>query len=303
MVYDLIIIGSDAAGLTAGLYAGRKKLNTVILTKKLGGQSLYTDRIENFPGFLTIAGAELVSKIKEQVDKFGVAIEEGKEVIGFAKDGQFFIIKTSEDAYRAKAIIVATGSHWRSLGVPGEKEYMGKGVSICAICDAPFYKDKDVAVVGGGNSAFESAQDLLDYANKIYLLQHRDKFIGDKSVQTVLEKSGKVEFITNAETREIVGAKTVESLVYEDLLSQQKKELKVDGVFVNIGLIPNSAFAENFLKLNERKEIVIDPKTNSTSVEGVFAAGDVTDIKYKQFVVAAAEGAKAALSAFKYLRN
>jgi thioredoxin-disulfide reductase len=309
MIYDLIIIGADAAGLSAGIYAGRKKLNTIILTKKLGGQSLLTDNIENYPGFLEISGVELVSKMKKQVEKFGVPIKEGEEVLEIrfhtasAVNRISFVVKTKEKEHRAKSDLVATGMRRRPLNVPVENEFMGKGVSVCTICDAPFFVGKDVAVIGGGNSAFESAYDLLKYADKIYLLQHNDKFKADKALYERVKQSNRVEFLTNAEIQEIKGLKMVEEMVYEDIKSGQTKKLKVSGVFINIGQIPNSSFVENFLELNEYKEIVIDLKTNASSVPGVFAAGDVTEVKYKQSIVAAAEGVKAALSAFEYLRN
>lgn len=295
MIYDLIIIGADAAGLTAGIYAGRKKVNTLILAKKIGGQSLLTDGIENYPGFLKISGLELISKLKEQVKKFEVPIKEG-EVVAISGEIDNFAVKTEREEHKAKKIIIASGSRWKPLNVPGEKEFMGKGVSICAICDAPFFSGKDVAVIGGGNSALESARDLLKYADKIYVLQHSEKFKGDKALFEELRKEDKIEFFTNAETREIRGSNFVESLIYQDLETKKEKELKVSGVFISIGRIPNSSFVDGFVELNEYKEIIVDPRTNATSVPGVFAAGDVSDIKFKQFVVAAAEGAKSALS-------
>jgi len=303
MIYDLIIIGADSAGLSAGIYAGRKKMNTLILSEKLGGQSLYTDSIENYPGFLKISGAELISKFKKQADSFGTIIREGEKVSSVSKDGDNFLIKTDKNEYNAKSVIVATGRTWRKLGVPGETELMSKGVSVCAICDAPFFAGKEVAVIGGGNSAFDSAYDLLGYASKIYVVYYREKFKGDEDMYNKLKESGKVKFVINADTKEIKGDKFVESLVYEDINTKEKKELKVGGVFVNIGQIPNSSFVENFVDLNEYKEIKINPKTNETSVKGIFAAGDVTDVLYKQSIVAAAEGAKATLSVYEFLKS
>ena len=301
-IYDLIIIGADAAGLTAGIYAGRKKVNALILSKKIGGQSMLTDSMENYPGFLKISGLELVGRLKEQVDKFEVPIKE-EEVFSVSGDAGNFSVKTKNGEYAAKKIIIATGSKWRPLNVPGEEKFMGKGVSVCTICDAPFYSGKDVAVIGGGNSALESAFDLLKYANKIYILQHREKFIGDEILFEKLKKESKVELLTSAEIKEIKGDKFVEGLVYEDLKEGKTKMLNVNGVFVNIGRIPNTSFLGGFVELNEYGEIVIDFKTNKTSRPGVYATGDVTDTKYKQFVVAAAEGAKAALSATDSLMN
>ncbi len=319
MFYDIIIIGADAAGLTAGIYAGRKKMNAIILTKKVGGQTFYSSNIENYPGFSSIFGVELISKMRGQVEKFGVPIEEDAEVVSVEKEGDDFSVLANGKKYRARSVLIASGKKQRLLGVKGEEEFLGKGVSVCAICDAPFYQDKNVAVVGGGDSAMESVYDLLKYAGKIYIINHSEKFKGDEAVFEKIKENSKVQIITNGETREIKGAKFVESIVYDDLSAKgaapdialrsqggrgtgETKELKVAGVFVNIGHIPNSGFVKNLVKLNGLKEIVVDPKTNFTSVPGIFAAGDVTDIKYKQFVIAAAEGAKALLSVAEYLK-
>ncbi len=303
MIYDIIIIGADAAGLTAGIYAGRKKMKVVILTKQVGGQSFYSSNIENYPGFSSIFGAELISKKRSQVEKFGMTIKEDAEVVSVEKENGGFSVLANGEKYRAKSILIASGKKQRSLGVKGEEEFFGKGVSVCAICDAPFYQDKDVAVAGGGDSALESVYDLLKYARKIYLINHSEKFKGDEIMLANIKEIGKTEIITSGEIKKIMGTKFVESLVYEDLKTGKMKELKVGGVFVNIGHIPNSGFVKNLVKLNEIGEIVIDPKTNATSVPGIFAAGDVTDVKYKQFVIAAAEGAKALLSAAEYLKK
>ena len=302
MVYDLIIIGAGPAGLTAGIYAGRKKINAIILTEKIGGQALaYT--IENYPGAPKISGLELVNKAKKQVEEYGVAIQEGIIITAIKKKDGGFLVETENGSFEAKAIIIATGKIPRKLDVPGAKEFEGKGVSFCTICDAPLFSGKSVAIVGGGNAALISAMDLMPYAEKIYVLQHRERFIGDEILQEKLRKSQKVELITNAETSEIKGKEFVEKIIYEDLASGEKKELAVGGVFVNIGYIPNTSFVKNFLKLNEQSEIIIDPWTNETSVKGIFAAGDATNIPYKQYIVASGEGAKAALSAYHYICN
>ncbi len=302
MVYDLIILGSGPAGLTAAIYAVRKKMSAVILTKQVGGQCLMAPSIENFPGFSKISGADLISKIKEQVDKYGAPIKDGLTIGSIKKKNENFLVKTAEgENFEAKTVIVALGRMPKKLEVAGAKEFEGRGLSFCTICDAPVFAGKDVAVIGGGNVGLRSAEDLLSYAKNIYVLQHRPKFIGDELTIERLKKTGKVAFLTNAETREIRGKKFVESLVYEDLATGEKKELKVGGVFVNIGWIPNTAFLKGFLNLNEQEEIIIDPLTNETSVKGIFAAGDVSNILYKQCVLAAAEGAKAALSAHEHL--
>lgn len=305
-MYDLIIIGAASAGLSAAIYAARKKLNFVILTEKIGGQSLLTDKIENYPGFHEISGFELVQKMEEHARKYGAKILEGEEyeVLKIEKEEKSFrvYIKNGEQI-ETRAMVVASGKRPRLLNALGEKEFTGKGVTYCSICDAPLFQGKDTVVVGGGNAGFEAAMDLLSYANKIYVLEFENKMRGDEFTYDKLLKSGKVEFITNAKIAEIRGEKFVNSLVYEDRISGEKKELKAEGVFINVGQIPNTDFLKGFLELNEFNEIVINAKTGETSVPGVFAAGDATDISFKQCVIAAGQGALAALSTHKYLQS
>lgn len=302
---DLIIIGGGPAALSAAIYAARKKLNFKILAQRIGGeQVLYSNDIENYPGIKFTTGGELIKKFKEHVENYGVKIEEDQEIVKLEKKGDNFLITTKTGKiYEARAVIVASGKKPRHLGVPGEKEFEGRGVSFCSICDAPLFKDKVVAVVGGGNAGLESALDLTKYAKRIYVLEYAPKIIGDELLQEKLTKTGKVEFIVNAVIQEIKGAKFVSSLIYQDKKSQKMKELPVEGVFIHIGSVPSIDFVKGFLEINAANEIVIDHKTNQTSVEGVFAAGDVTDIKWKQIIVAAGEGAKALLSAYKYLQG
>ena len=311
MVYDLVIIGGATSGLTAGIYAARKKLNAVILTKEIGGQTLQTESIENFPGFEKISGPELIDKMKEQVQKYGLPIKSGMEVKSISKIGDIFEISTNmPDEIKAKSVIIATGKNPRRLNVPGEKEFENKGVVYCSTCDAPLFGDKTVVVVGGGNSGLNSAFDLLKYAVKIFVLESDAKIRGDEFLQEKLKASGKVEFITNADIKEIKGTNFVEKIVYLDKKmglpadeAGEEKTLNAQGIFVNVGWSPSSAFVKGFLETNEYGEIIIDPKTNETSVKGAFASGDVTDVKYKQCVIAAGEGAKAALSAYDYLKS
>jgi len=310
-MFDLIIIGGATAGLTSAIYAIRKKLKVLLLTKQIGGQSLLTDSIENFPGFESITGVELVEKIRKQVEKLDIEIKEGMEVKSIEKTDSGFLVKIKStpgvdiniDKFEARVLIIATGRKPRLLNVPGEEKFLGKGVSICSICDAPLFQDKDVAVVGGGNAGLETALDLTKYAEKIYVLEANGKIRGDEATQEQLRKTGKVEFSVGVEIKEIKGSKLVESLLYKDKQTGQEKELKVGGVFINIGQIPATNFLKGFLELNQWGEIAIDPKTNQTSVPGVFAAGDATDVKYKQCIIAAGEGAKAALSAYEYLQK
>lgn len=303
-MYDLAIIGGATSGLTAGIYAARKKINGVILTKHLGGQALLTDRIENFPGFDSISGLELAQKIKKQIENYKFPIREGVEVEKITKENDVFSIKIENgEEIKAKAIIIATGKNPRMLGVPGEKEFENKGVVYCSTCDAPLFGGKDVVVAGGGNSGLNSAFDLLKYASNIYVMESSDKIIGDEVLQDKLKASGKAVFMTMAEIKEIKGSAFVEKVVYLDKNDGKQKELSSQGVFVNIGWIPSSDLVKGIVDLNKFGEVIVDPKTNETSVKGMFASGDVTDIKYKQCIIAAGEGAKAALSAYDYLKG
>ncbi len=316
MIYDSIIIGSGMAGLTAAIYASRKKMNTLVLTKEIGEPFLAGYPVENFSGLPKTSGGELVKNAKEQALKYGALIKEKYTVTSLEKKGDNFLVKTAKgDNFETKTVIIATGRMPRKLDVPGAREFENRGVSFCTVCDAPLFEGKDVAVIGGGNAALISALDLISYANRIYILQHRGKFVGDDVLIERLEKTGKVTFLLNAETLEIKGKKSapkraggsglgfVESLIYEDLATGEKKELAVGGVFVNIGQIPNNNFVEGFLKLNAYREIIIDCRTTQSSVPGVFAAGDVADLPFKQYIIAAGEGAKAALTAHKYIQK
>lgn len=303
MIYDVVIIGAASAGLTAGIYTARKKLKTIILTKQIGGQALLTDRIENFPGFEIISGKELIDKMQEQNEKYGVSIKEGAEVETITKKDEEFEVRLRnlEIGLRARAIIIATGKSYRNLNILGEKEFENKGVSFCTTCDAPFFAGKDVAVIGGGNSGLTAGLDLIKYAKKVYILEYGPKIIGDELLQEKLKESGKAEFITGIRLKEIKGSNFVEKIIYID--NGEEKELPVQGIFINVGWTPATGFLRGFIDLNDAGEIIINPKTNETSVKGVFAAGDATDVKYKQCVIAAGEGAKSALSAYEYLKG
>lgn len=304
MVYDLVIIGGATSGLTAGIYAARKKLNAVILTKEIGGQTIQTENIENFPGFESISGADLIGKIKAQVLKYGLPIKSGFGVVSVSKKDAIFEIETDKnEKITAKSVIITSGKNPRRLNVSGEKEFENKGVVYCSTCDAPLFGGKDVIVVGGGNSGLGSAFDLLKYANNIFVMESMDKLKGDELLQEKLKASGKVVFMTSVDVKEIKGSKFLEEVVYLDKKTGEEKTLKAQGLFVSVGWSPSSSFVSGFVDMNEYGEIIINQKTNETSVEGVFAAGDVTDVKYKQCVIAAGEGAKAALSAYEYLKN
>jgi len=304
MIYDLIIIGGGPAGISAGIYAIRKKLNTLLVTKEFGGQMNKAHEIDNWPGTPMIKGPDLVKKFVGHLKKFEIEIKEGKNVREVKKAGEGFeVVLEDGEKLEAKTIIIASGKNPRPLKVPGEDKFLGKGVTYCSVCDTPLFKNKYVVVIGGGNAGLDTALDLTKYANKIYVLEFGKKFRGDESTQEKLKASGKVEMITNAATKEIKGDKFVESLVYEDKKISKAKELKVQGVFVEIGYVPSSGFIKDLVEFNKRGEIVINPKDNSTKAPGVFATGDVTDVVYKQIIIAAGEGVKAALSVYNFLQN
>lgn len=304
MIYDLAIIGGATSGLTAGIYAARKKLNAVILTKEIGGQTIQTENIENFPGFENISGVELIGKIKAQVLKYGLPIKTGVGVVSVSKkDGIFEVETDKNEKITAKSVIIASGKNPRRLNVPGEKEFENKGVVYCSTCDAPLFGGKDVVVAGGGNSGLGSAFDLLKYANNIFVMESMDKLKGDELLQEKLRASGKVVFMTSVDIKEIKGSRFLEEVVYLDKKTGEEKTLKAQGLFVSVGWSPSASFVKGFVEMNEYGEIIINQKTNETSVKGIFASGDVADIKYKQCIIAAGEGAKAALSAYEYLRN
>jgi len=304
MIYDLAIIGGGPAGVTAAIYGARKALKTLLLTKDFFGQVGKASLVENYPGFPKITGLELMKKFKEHLKKFSLPLKEGIDVDSIRKEKNVFEIKTAKnEVFTARAVIVCAGRYPRPLKVPGETEFLGKGVSICATCDAPLFKGKTVAVVGGGNAGLQAVLELADYAKKVYILEIGPKLIADEINQERAQKNKKVEIILKAKTLEIKGKNRVESLVYQDLAGNKTKELKVDGVFIEAGYVATSDFLKGLVDFNSKGEVVIDPKTGQTRTPGLFAAGDATDTKYKQIIIAAGEGAKAALSAYEHLQT
>ncbi|MBD3304613.1 FAD-binding protein [Candidatus Woesearchaeota archaeon] len=299
VVYDTIIVGAGPAGLSAAIYAARQKMKFLVLTKDIGGQTLWSTEVGNYLGFHLLTGEELVKKFEEHLEDYDIQVKEQEPVKEIKKSKKKFKVKTDKKTYETKTAIIASGKHPRYLKVPGEKEYYGKGVAYCATCDAPLYKDKTVAVVGGGNSAIEAAMILEKYAKKIYLLVRGDKLQGEPVLMDKIDKMKKLTMITNADTKEIKGNKFVTELVYDQ--KGKEKSIKTEGVFVEIGLIPNSDMID-FVKKNKKGEIKVD-KEMHTSEEGVFAAGDVNDGTEKQIIVAAGEGCVALLEAVRYLQK
>ncbi|MCX6821754.1 MAG: thioredoxin-disulfide reductase [Candidatus Aenigmarchaeota archaeon] len=299
-MYDVIIIGAGPAGLTSAIYTSRRGLKTLILSKDLGGEAINIERIENYPGFKEIEGFKLIKAMEEQVKGFGVEFVYD-EVVKITHKGKTFIVKTTEKEYESKTIILAFGKTPRNLNVPGEKEFTGKGISYCATCDAPLFRGKTVAVVGGGNASLDATILLSDIAKKIYLIHRRDEFRGFESFVNEVKKKKNVEFVLNSIVAEIKGNKTVKSVIIEDANTKKRKEIEVEGVFIEIGSEVKTDFIKDLVKLNNNQVMV--NKNCETSCPGIFAAGDVTDTPFKQIVVSAGEGAKAGLTAYNYIHG
>ncbi len=302
-MYDVLIIGGGAAGLTAALYTGRKKLKTGIITVEVGGQTLLTDNIENYPGVDPIPGAQLMSKFREQAEKFGSEFIFGEVNEIFQEKNKSFEVKLSNgEKYNGKTLIFAGGKTARKLGIPGEDKFLGRGISTCATCDAAFFKNKNVAVIGGGNSALDASILLEKFAKKIYLIHRREEFRGDEITVDKIHKSKKIEKVLNAVPNEVIGDKFVEKLIVKDVKTKKTKELDVDGVFIEIGYELKTDFIKKLVKTNKMGEVITDDRCR-TSLPGFFAAGDVTTVPFKQTVISAGEGAKAGLEAYRYLQG
>jgi thioredoxin reductase (NADPH) len=300
MEYDVIIIGGGVAGLAAAIQSRRLNLKTLVLTKEIGGLINLPHPVENYPGFKKTTGMELVKNIREHAESLKPEIKE-ETAVQCEKNGKLFEVKTEAGKYSAKALIIATGSDRRKLGIPGEKEFAGKGVSYCASCDGPLFKDKTVAVVGGNDSAAKEALLMTEYAKKVYIIYRGEALRAEPLLMKQVEKNKKIEIITNMNVVEVKGSTFIKSVVLDRELNKSK-ELKLDGVFVEIGQIPSSVLVEKLgVKLNAAKEIMVD-KESKTSAEGVYAAGDVTDNGWKQVVIAVSQGSYAAFSAYKFLK-
>lgn len=303
VIYDLLIIGAGAAGLNAGIYAKRKGLNVGIIGLSVGGQLLDTTTIENYLGYSSISGAGLSEKFEEHAESLDVLMHLASvKAISVDSESEIKTITLDDDKqYKTKSIIIATGSVPKKLNVKNEEQYAGKGVVYCAICDGPFYRDKDVAVVGGGNTAVESAIDLAKIANKVTLLV-RSKLSSDQILIDELNSYTNIEIKYNTEVLEILGDNSLNKVNLIDKAKDEKYELAIDGLFVEIGANPNSHVFKDVVKFNERNEIIVD-KYGETNVKGIFAAGDVSDTPYKQVIMAAADGAKCALAASEYVNK
>jgi thioredoxin reductase (NADPH) len=308
LLYDILVVGGASAGLTAAMYASRQGLKTLVITKDIGGQALLTNAIENYPPFEHIGGFELMQKFEQQARNFGAEFAYA-EVLSITerKEGGGFIVKTSNNnkEYSGYTLILAFGKTPRDLNVKGEKELNGRGVSYCAVCDGPFFKNKKVAIVGVGDPALEAALYLKELASQLYIIHQTDKPVGsEESIDLLQNKnnSNKISFISNSIVKAINGNSKVEYLTLYNSKTKSESKLDVDGIFVEMGYVARTDIVKDLVKLNGSKEIIVD-KYCSTSSKGIFAAGDVTDVPYKQAIISAGQGAIAALSAYNYLQR
>lgn len=303
MDYDVIIIGAGPGGLTAGIYAGRANLKTLILEKEvIGGQIALTEKIEDYPSFPEgISAQELIKRFEEHAKKFGAEIifEEAKEI---NIDGKYKIVKTNYGEYRGKAIIVATGARHKTLDVPGEKEFRGKGVSYCAICDGPFFKDKDIVVVGGGDTAILEAIYLTKFGKKVYIVHRRDKFRASAKYVERAKENKKIEFLLENVVKEIYGEKKVEGVILENVKTKEERKVPASGVFIFIGFTPNSEILKGLAEIDEKNGVLTNEKME-TNVPGIYAIGDVRSKSLRQIITSASDGAIAAMAANEYIEE
>lgn len=301
-LYDLVIVGGGPAAMSAAIYAARKMLELALVARDFGGQVASTSEIENYLGFQTVTGEELVRRFVQQMEHFGVPAAKGETVERIvAEDGRFGLEVAGGKRYQARSVILATGKRDRPLGVPGEQALVGRGVAYCSTCDAPFYRGKKVVVVGGGNSAFTAALDLLKVDAELTLVNFAAGWQADEVMQeAVRARAERVRFLDRHAVVQLHGRKRVEGVTVENRDTSEQFRLDCDGVFVEIGLVPNSEPVRGLVDLNPAGEVIIDCFCR-TSVAGIFGAGDVTTVAHKQIVISAGEGAKAALSAYDHL--
>jgi NADH-dependent peroxiredoxin subunit F len=300
-VYEVIIIGGGPAAMSAAVYASRKDLDVLVIAKKFGGQVNYTANVENFLGFRGVVGREMGIAFRQHMESFPMTELTGFNVSTIKKnDNGFEVIIDDGRRIRGNSIIYCAGKEYKKLGIPGEERYIGKGIGFCATCDAPFYRGRRVAVIGGGNSAFTAARDLMSFASEIHIIHRRNEFTADSSLIDDVAGSRKIFIHKNMVVREVLGNKRLMGVRLMSPDGEEWKDIPVDGVFLEIGLSPNTGPVKDLLNLNEKHEIPVDCRA-ATELQGFFAAGDVTDVPEKQIAIAVGEGAKAALSAHKYL--
>jgi NADH-dependent peroxiredoxin subunit F len=301
-MYEIIIVGGGPAGMAASVYAARKRLNTLLITSDIGGQVNWTSGVENYLGYQFIEGADLVSKFQQQMNQFPIDQKIGLKVTQITKiDGGFEVIAESGEKYQGKVVLLASGKRPRRLNVEGEKELTGRGVTYCATCDGPIFAGQKVAVIGGGNSAIEATLDMVKVAEHVDMVSVTP-LTGDPIMIEKLADAKNLTIYTNYQTEKILGQGLTEGIVIKDIKNGDTKQLDDTGIFVEIGLEPNSDMVKNLVKLNPNGEVPVNLSCE-TEVPGLFAAGDVTNVPEKQIVIAAGEGAKAALQAHRYLQR
>ncbi len=301
-LFDVVIVGGASAGLTAALYTARQNLNTLAITKDIGGQAILTDHIENYPGFDTIGGFELMSKIEEQAKAFGIRFVYDEVTSIVERESICFTVKTPNAEYDTCAVILAFGKTPRDLGVPGEERLKGKGVSYCAVCDGPLFKGKTVAVAGSGDPALDAATLLSNVVGKVYVVHTWENPLGDKETLQNLRADAKVEFVPFSRVVEVAGDNAVSGVIVQDSRNKERKEIRADGLFVEMGYVAKTHFLKDLVELNSRNEIIVN-KECATSHNGIFAAGDITDVPFKQAVISAGQGAIAALAAYNHVQK
>lgn len=299
-MHDIVIIGGGPAGMTAAIYAARKRLSLIMVSPDIGGQATWAVEVENYLGYTMITGIDLALKFEAHVKEFDVPLIDSKVNAIEIRDKTFLTKLENGQEFESRTVLVASGRSARNLGVLGEETYKGKGVAYCATCDAPLYSGEDVAVVGGGNAGLSAAVQLLSIARQVYIIEAMPKLNGDQCFQERINQASNVRVMTNTEVKDIVGNKLVEGIDVRDMSSGKEERIPVTGVFIEIGSLPNTDFLPANVMLNKYREIEVD-SANRTNIPGLFAAGDVTNVPHKQIIIAAGEGAKAMLTAYDYL--
>ncbi|MBI5143276.1 MAG: FAD-dependent oxidoreductase [Nitrospirae bacterium] len=301
--YELIIVGGGPAAMSAAVYAARKDLDVLLVSRDVGGQMNYTAEIDNYLGLPGLSGHELTELFRNHAESYPVAMKLGENVAVIKKDGDRFSVTMADgSSFAGNAVIYTAGKEYRRLGIPREEMFIGKGIAFCATCDAPLYRGKKVAVVGGGNSAFTAARDLMNFATEVHVIHRRGEFTADESLQRKVSGAINVFLHPGMLVREILGGSRFEGIRMISTDGEKREELRVDGMFLEIGLEPNTAPVSGLIALNERREIPVNAR-NETALDGFFAAGDCTDVFEKQICIAVGDGAKAALSAHRYLNE
>ncbi|MDP2708818.1 MAG: FAD-dependent oxidoreductase [bacterium] len=301
-MFDTVIIGAGPTGLTAAIYASRRMMKALVISKNVGGQVIWASEIKNYPGVEFIRGPELINKMSKQVKDLGVAIKIAEvKKISKNSDG-IFTIEAGEANYQAKTVIIAMGLEPKQLNLAKENEFTGKGISYCANCDGPLFKDKTVAVVGGGNAALDAAEVLSKIAKQVYLVYRKDKFRGFESLAAQVQNKSNINILLNSEVSQLMGEKKLTGIKVKNMVDQAEKEVEVEGLFVEIGHKPKTEAVSDIVETDTLGQVIVDLNCQ-TSQAGIFAAGDVTQTEFKQIIVGCGQGAVAALAAYKYLQS